>query len=146
MKTRKADLAALLAVALAGLCLAPLAHAKLPPPTPAQQEAAAKKKEQAKAEEARQKKALAERMDVVTERWRQRAAENDWPTHPPTAVEPVAGIDATTSQSSPSGQPGGKQGEAAGQKPVRSEKSGTAPPSPDAKPDNPVSIRAPQPK
>jgi hypothetical protein len=109
------------------------AWAVLPAPTAAQQEAQAAKKAAADAQAEQDKQKLAASMDAVTARWRARAASNGWPTHPPTAVAPVAGFNASANQSGSSGQPGGRQGAAAAQAPVRSEKSGTAVPSSDVK-------------
>jgi hypothetical protein len=118
-----------------------IASAALPPPTPAQQQAAAAKKAKDDAQAAEDKQKLAASMEQVTARWRQRAEANGWETHPPVAVDAGKGIAASATQASASGQPGGKQGEAAKQAPVRSEKLGTAPPSEDVKPANPVSVR-----
>jgi hypothetical protein len=118
--------------ALLGLYSA-ISLAKLPPPTPEQAQQAAAKKAQADAQSEKDKKALAATMDAVAARWRSQAAAKGWTTHPPTPVAAVPGMNVTTSQSSASGQPGGQQGSAAKQVPIRSEKAGTAPPSTDVK-------------
>jgi hypothetical protein len=110
-----------------------MALAKLPPPTPEQAQAAEAKKAQADAQAEKEKRELAAAMEAVAARWRARAAANGWPTNPPTPVASVQGIAASEAQSSSSGQPGGRQGAAALQAPVRSEKSGTAEPSKDVK-------------
>ncbi len=120
-------------IALALLLLPSTVTAKLPEPSPEQARAAADKKAQADAQAEKDKQALAVKMDDVTQRWRKRAAEKGWKAHSPTAVKPIAGIDASSSQSGASGQPGGKVGEAAKDQPIRSEKRGTAPPSQDVK-------------
>lgn len=65
---------------------------------------------------------LAAAMDAVAERWRGRAAQNQWPVHPPTPVAPGPGIAAQVRPGAPASAP-----------PVHSEKSGTAPPSEDVK-------------
>ena len=62
------------ALLIAGLLLASVAWAALPPPTPAQQQAAAEKKAKADAQTAKDKLSLAASMDAVTARWRTRAA------------------------------------------------------------------------
>jgi hypothetical protein len=111
-----------------------MAGATLPPPTPAQAEAAAAKKAQADAQAEKEKRELAASMEKIAERWRARAAANGWPTHAPTPVAaPVKALDAPATQKSASGQPGGRMGSAAQEAPIRSEKSGTAPPSEDVK-------------
>jgi hypothetical protein len=120
--------------ALLTAALCSLAVAKLPAPTSAQAEAAAAKKKQADAQAEKEKQELAATMDAIAARWRARAAANGWPTNPPTPVAaPAQALNAPATQSSPSGQPGGRQGSAALAAPVRSEKSGTAPPSEDMK-------------
>ncbi len=98
-----------------------------PAPTPDQAKATA----DAQAE--REKQQLAAAMQRVSQRWRANAATEGWPTHAPTPVEPIAGIEASNRQSSASGQPGGKLGEVARDAPIPSEKLGTAPPSEDVK-------------
>jgi hypothetical protein len=103
--------------------------------------AAAKAKAEAQA--ALEKQQLAESMEKVSAYWRKQAAANRWETHPPVPVAAAQGFDASATQSSASGQPGGRQGAAAAQAPIRSEKAGTAQPSKDAKPDNPRSIQVP---
>lgn len=108
---RNARLTRILMAALAFYCGGALAA--LPAPTPEQQKAAAVKKEQAAAQAAKEKEELAASMDKVAARWRSRAAANGWETHPPT---PIAAAPATAAAA-----------------PVRSEKSGTAPPSEDVK-------------
>lgn len=128
--------------ALLALGLGAPAWAALPAPTPEQQAAAAKKKADAAAQAERDKQTLAESMERVSGYWRQRAQAQGWPVQPQTAVQPVAGINASTNQSSSSGQPGGKLGEAAKEAPIRSEKLGTAPPSEDVKkPAPPQAVR-----
>lgn len=122
-----------LGLALFATCLSVGAGAKLPEPTPEQQQAAAAKKQQAAELAEKEKKELAAAMDRIGTYWRKRAAEKGWKTNPPTPVQAVAGISASGAQSSASGQPGGKQGEAAAQMPIRSEKAGTAAPSEDVK-------------
>jgi len=74
-------------------------------------------------------------MERISGYWRKRAADKGWKTHSPTAVQATAGISASEAQAGPSGQPRGKRGDAAARVPVRSEKSGTAPPSEDVKGD-----------
>lgn len=109
------------------------ALAALPAPTAAQEQAQAAKKAATDAQAEQDKQKLAASMDALTARWRARAAASAWPTHPPVPVAPIAGFNASANQSSPSGQPGGRQGTAAVQAPVRSEKAGTAPASSDVK-------------
>ncbi|HEV2609064.1 MAG TPA: hypothetical protein VGU61_02255 [Noviherbaspirillum sp.] len=104
----------------------------VPGQTPEQQ-AAAIKKQQAAAKAEQEKQELAASMEKVAERWRSRAKANDWETYPPTPVAAVPGIKASEAQAGPSGQPGGRLGDAAANAPVRSEKHDTAPPSPDVK-------------
>jgi len=134
MQTRIIGLHAAVAVTTALIAgLTNVASAKLPPPTPAQQQAQAAKKAADEAQAEQDKQKLAASMDAVVARWRARAAANGWPTHPPLPVAPIAGFNASASQSSRSGQPDGRLGAAAAQAPVRSEKSGTAPPSSDVK-------------
>lgn len=131
MQIVRARLPAIMAM-LVGLASIP-ATAKLPEPTPEQAQAAAEKKKQAAAQAEKEKAELAKSMDNIADRWRKRAAENGWETSPATPVAAVPGIEASGKQSSPSGQPGGRLGSAAAEAPVRSEKQGTAPPSPDVK-------------
>lgn len=108
--------------------------AKLPPPTPAQAQAAAEKKAQAAAQAEKDKQALAASMDAVTARWRANASSHGKKVNPPTPVAaPAAAIGTPAAQSSASGQPGGRLGSAAQEAPVKSEKSGTAPPSENVK-------------
>jgi hypothetical protein len=125
--------------ALGGTTAAAAATKTAPAATP--DPAAAKAKAEAQA--ALEKQKLAESMDKVSAYWRKQAAANRWETHPPVPVAAAQGFDASAAQSSASGQPGGRQGAAAAQAPISSEKAGTAQPSKDAKPENPVSIRAP---
>jgi hypothetical protein len=81
----------------------------------------------------RQARSLAASMDAVAARWRARAGSQGWPVNAATPVDPLAGFQASANQASPSGQPQGTLSPAAAQMPVRSEKLGTAPPSPDIK-------------
>ena len=145
--------AALLATASASLS----AWAALPAPTPAQQQAADAKKAQAAAQAAKDKESLAASMDTLSSRWRGRAAQQGWKTHPPVAIAAAApaaatpaaaasGV-ATPGSAAPAGTsaggivtPAGAGGQQAGQLPaspanpiVKSEKWGTAPPSEDYK-------------
>jgi type II secretory pathway pseudopilin PulG len=122
-----------IALALAFGAVSGIASARLPSLTPEQEQAAAAKKQQAAAQAEKEKQELAASMDRIASRWRARAAENGWKTNPPTPVAPVPGFNASATQSGPSGQPGGKLGNAAADAPIRSEKSGTAPPSEDVK-------------
>lgn len=122
-----------LAVPLAVASLALPARAALPAPTPEQQAAAAAKKAAADAQAAKEKQQLAESMERVAAYWRQRAQSQGWKVNAQVAVQPVQGFNASATQSSPSGQPGGQLGAAAAQQPIRSEKLGTAPPSADVK-------------
>ena len=116
----------------AGLLTAVLAvgaaHAALPPPTPAQQQAAADKKAKADAQAAKDKESLAASMDAVASRWRARAAEKGWKSHPPVAIAAAAAPAAA-----PAGQPAGQLTAAGAAAPVKSEKLGTAAPSEDVK-------------
>ncbi len=140
--------AALLATASASLP----AWAALPAPTPAQQQAADAKKAQAAAQAAKDKESLAASMDAVSSRWRGRAAQQGWKTHPPVAIAaaapaPAAPGVATPGVATPAGASAGgivtgagAGGQQAGQMPaspanpiVKSEKWGTAPPSEDQK-------------
>jgi hypothetical protein len=130
-----------IAIAMLLAALSGMTVAKLPPPTPEQAQAAAAQKAQADAQAEKEKQELAATMDAIAARWRARAAANGWQVHAPTPVAAVQGMNTTAAQSSPSGQPGGQQGSATAQAPVRSEKWGTAPPSADVKPDAPRSIR-----
>lgn len=109
------------------------ARSALPAPTPAKQQADAAAQQHAAVEAAKVKQELAASMDQVAARWRARAAKDGWPTHPPITVDAQAGLSPAASQSTASGQPGGRLGSAAASLPVRSEKSGTAPPSADVK-------------
>lgn len=123
-----AMMAAVMAVAAAS------AFAKLPPPTAAQAEAAAQKKAQAAAQAEKDKQALAASMDAVASRWRANASSHGRKVNAPTPVaSPAAAIGTAAAQSSQSGQPGGKLGSTAQNAPVKSEKSGTAPPSENVK-------------
>lgn len=108
-------------LALLTLCIGNLAVAKLPPPSPEQQQAAAAKKQQAASQAEKEKQELTAAMDRVTSYWRQRASSEGWKTNPPTSA----------GKSGESGQ-GGKEA-APPPMPIRSEKLGTAPPSPDPK-------------
>jgi hypothetical protein len=98
----------------------------------------------------REKQSLADSMDALAARWHSRAAANGWRQSAPVPVNASQGFDASANQSGPSGQPGGRLGPEAGRAPVRSEKSGTAPPSLDVKltvrPEEPpgVKSRAPE--
>lgn len=125
---------------MAGLATGPSA-AKLPPPTPEQEQAAAIKKAQADAQKEKEKQELASAMDRIAERWRARAAANNWQSYSPTSVSASAGFAASATQSSVSGQPGGQLGSAAAAAPVRSEKAGTAPRSADVKTNQPSGAR-----
>jgi hypothetical protein len=122
------------------------AATKVPPaasaPASAPDPAAAKAKAEAQA--ALEKQKLAESMETVASHWRKQAAAKGWEAHPQVPVAAAKGIGESAAQSGASGQPGGRMGAAAAEAPIRSEKAGTAPPSKDAKPDNPVSIRAPE--
>jgi hypothetical protein len=142
------------ALLIAGLLLASVAWAGLPPPTPAQQQAAAEKKAKADAQAAKDKESLAASMDAVTARWRTRAAKEGWQTHPPVAVvaaapaaapvagaAPAAGSAPVTAAGPASPPPAGSLGagnttaaaQASSNPPIKSEKLGTAPPSEDVK-------------
>ncbi|TFW09756.1 hypothetical protein E4K72_04365 [Oxalobacteraceae bacterium OM1] len=109
-------------------------HAALPAPTPEAQQAAAKKKADADAQAAKEKEQLGASMEKVAGYWRERASSSGWQTHPPVAVAAAQAGQSGTPQSS-------KPPEATQQPPIRSEKAGTAPPSRDVKPDNPISVR-----
>lgn len=85
-----------------------------PPQKPSAEEAAAREKQQ-----------LAASMEAVAQRWRSRAAENQWAMHPATPVEAVAGI---AEQTRPGSNPVAPEAV-----PGRSEKAGTAPASEDVK-------------
>jgi hypothetical protein len=122
-----------IALAIAFSSMYGVAVAKLPALTPEQEQAAAAKKAQAAAQAEKEKQELAASMEKTSSRWRARAAENGWKTYPPTPVQAVPGIGASATQSSPSGQPGGRLGGTAAEAPIRSEKQDTAPPSKDAK-------------
>ncbi|TQK03186.1 hypothetical protein [Herbaspirillum sp. SJZ107] len=135
--------AALLAAASASLP----AWAALPAPTPAQQQAADAKKAQAAAQAAKDKESLTASMDALSSRWRGRAAQQGWKTHPPVAIAAAAPAAAAPGSAAPAGASAGgivtaagAGGQQAGQLPaspanpiVKSEKWGTAPPSEDQK-------------
>jgi len=135
------------AVLIAGLLLASVAWAALPQPIPAQQQAAAAKKAAADAQAAKDKASLAASMDAVTARWRTRAAQEGWKTHPavaiaaaaPAAAPAAGGAPVTTAgpATAPPGTLGAGATTVAGQTAanpgVKSEKLGTAPPSEDVK-------------
>jgi len=129
---------ALLAAASASLP----AWAALPAPTPAQQQAADAKKAQAAAQAAKDKESLAASMESISSRWRGRAAQQGWKTHPPVAIAAAASGPVAPAGASAGGivTPAGAGGQQAGQLPaspanpiVKSEKWGTAPPSEDQK-------------
>jgi colicin import membrane protein len=132
------------ALLIAGLLLASVAWAGLPPPTPAQQQAAADKKAKADAQAAKDKISLTASMDAVTTRWRARAAEQGWKAHPAVAV--AAAAPAVTTAAGPAAPPAPGTPPAAAPAaapaapaappvipPIKSEKLGTAPPSEDVK-------------
>ncbi len=136
------------ALLIAGLLVASLAWAALPPPTPAQQQAAAEKKAKADAQAAKDKISLAASMDAVTARYRARAAQEGWKTHPAVAVVAAAPAAAAAPGGAPitaagaaSPPPAGSPGAgtptaaslAAPNPSIKSEKLGTAPPSEDVK-------------
>jgi hypothetical protein len=125
------------ALLIAGLLLASTAWATLPAPTPAQQQAAAAKKAAADAQAAADKAALAASIDAVSGRWRTRAAQEGWKTHPAVAVAAApAGGAAATAAPAVAGTAGAGNTSAAAQAsgtPIKSEKLGTAPPSQDVK-------------
>jgi hypothetical protein len=135
------------ALLIAGLLVASVAWAALPPLTPAQQQAAAEKKAKADAQAAKDKESLAASMDAVTTRWRTRASQEGWKTHPAVAIAAAApaaagaGAAPVTTAGPASPPPPGSLGAgattAAGQAAVnpaiKSEKLGTAPPSEDVK-------------
>lgn len=133
------------------IALPSLAPAALPAPTPQQAQAAAEKKAQAQIVAEKEKQALLARMDVVTERWRSRAASEGWQVRPPVAIaaaapaagpaqagtagalapaSPVAGAGPAPATAAPAGAAAAA---AAAVPPIRSEKAGTAPPSEDVK-------------
>jgi hypothetical protein len=140
---------------IAGLLLASAAWAGLPPPTPAQQQAAADKKAKADAQAAKDKLSLAASMDVVTTRWRARAAEQGWKAYPAVAVAAAAPAAAAPTAAAPATAAGPAAAPAPGTPgtppaaapaaapaapaappvipPIKSEKLGTAPPSEDVK-------------
>lgn len=89
------------------------------PGAPAQTDA-----ERKAAQAQKEKEELAAAMEDVARRWRAEAAENNWPTHPPTPVAAVPGITASNTQ---------EQGRTAVPPPVHSEKEGDAAPSEDVK-------------
>ena len=123
-----------IAVAMLTASLSLVASAALPPPTPEQKAEADAKKAKADAQAEKDKQALSASMDTVAERWRKTAASKGWKSHPPTPIASASKEhDKPATQTSASGQPGGKLGEAAAQAPIRSEKTGTAPPSEDVK-------------
>ena len=134
------------ALLIAGLLIASVAWAALPPPTPAQQQAAAAKKAAADAQAAKDKESLSASMDAVSTRWRARAAQQGWKTHAPVAIAsaapaPAAGaggiVTAAGTAAQSAGQGEGRRelppGLAAANPIVKSEKLGTAPPSEDHK-------------
>jgi hypothetical protein len=141
------------ALLIAGLLVASVAWAALPPLTPAQQQAAAEKKAKADAQAAKDKQSLAASMDAVTARWRTRASQAGWKTHPAVAIAaaapaPAAGaggsaapVSASVTAAGPASTPAGSlgagattaAGQAAGNPGIKSEKLGTAPPSEDVK-------------
>jgi len=133
------------AALLAAQALAASAWAALPTPvlTPAQQQAAAAKKAQADAQAAKDKESLAASMDAVSSRWRSRAAQQGWKTHPPVAIAAAApaastgNVTAAGTAAQAAGQGEGRRelppGLAAANPIVKSEKFGTAPPSEDQK-------------
>ena len=143
MTTKHMTIGALVMTAtLLGAGLAAPAQAALPKPapTPAQQEAAAAKKAQADAQAAKDKESLAASMDSVASRWRSRASQQGWKTHPPVAIAAAApaaaaagGSAAPITGTAPAGQPAGQLTAAGAAAPIRSEKLGTAPPSQDVK-------------
>lgn len=98
------------------------AWGKLPEPTPEQARAAAEKKAQTDAQAEEDKKKLSDSMDRLTQRWRKKAAEEGWKTHPPT---PVSANPAASGSAQASAAPATP--------PVKSEKAGTAQPSADVK-------------
>jgi hypothetical protein len=127
------------ALLIAGLLVASLAWAALPPPTPAQQQAAAEKKAKADAQAAKDKESLAASMDAVTARYRTRAGQEGWKTHPAVAIAaaPAPG-GAPVTAAGPASQPAagtvGAGATPSGAPPkIQSEKLGTAPPSEDIK-------------
>ena len=107
---------------LAAGLMAGAAQAGLPPPTPAAQQAAAAKKAADAAQAAKDKESLAASMDAVTARWRSRAAQQGWKTHPAVAIAaapapaaaagaaPAAGAAGTA----PAAGPGSATGAASG--------------------------------
>jgi hypothetical protein len=144
------------ALLIAGLLVASVAWAALPPLTPAQQQAAAEKKAKADAQAAKDKESLAASMDAVSTRWRTRASQEGWKAHPAVAIAAAAppaaagaaaggaaGANAApvTTAGPASPPPAGSLGAgattAAGQAAVnpaiKSEKLGTAPQSEDVK-------------
>jgi hypothetical protein len=139
------------ALLIAGLLVASVAWAALPPLTPAQQQAAAEKKAKADAQAAKDKESLAASMDAVSTRWRTRASQEGWKAHPAVAIAaaapaaPAAGAapaSASVTAAGPASPPpagslGAGATTAAGQAAVnpaiKSEKLGTAPPSEDVK-------------
>jgi hypothetical protein len=160
MKTtlHKLSMAAFLAAAFASGTV----RAALPPPTPAQQQAAAAKKAQADAQTAKDKESLASSMDALAARWRARAAQQGWKSHPPVAIAAApaapgapavaAGVANPASGTPPVSRaaeaannvalgatpgsgaaPLSPEALAAAKVPVKSEKLGTAPPSRDVK-------------
>jgi hypothetical protein len=136
------------ALLIVGLLVASLAWASLPAPTPAQQQAAAAKKAAADAQAAKDKVSLATSMDAAAARYRTRAAQEGWKTHPAVAVvaaapaaAPAAGAAPVTAAGAASPAPAGSMGagnttaagQAAQNPAIKSEKLGTAPPSEDVK-------------
>lgn len=127
---------AALGLALAGAA----AWAALPAPTPEQQAAAAAKAAQAASAAAVEKQQLADSMDHVAQRWRQRAASQGWKVNPPTPVATAAttaggsGGAQVPGQGNPHSAAGPSGGAASAPAlPIRSEKLGTAPASEDVK-------------
>lgn len=133
IKIKHGITAALLA-ACAGAAWAAL---PVPAPTPAQQQAAAAKKAAADAQAAKDKESLSASMDAVSSRWRSRAAQQGWKTHPPVAVAAAATTPAASAGMVTTAGAGGQQEGRLPSSPanpiVKSEKHGTAPPSEDYK-------------
>jgi hypothetical protein len=106
-------------------------------PTPAQQQAAAAKKAAADAQAAKDQESLSASMDAVSSRWRSRAAQHGWETHPPVAVAAAATSPAASAGIVTTAGAGGQQGAPPPSSPanpiIKSEKYGTAPPSEDEK-------------
>ena len=142
----------------AGMGLAGVALAALPPPSPAQAQAAAAKKAEADAKAAQDKERLEASMENISTRWRQRAASEGYKIVPPTALgsatsmPPVAASDVTPPEAgipapAPANAAPGTAAAApatgaaprsvhalqAAMVPIKSEKLGTARPSKDVK-------------